>query len=53
MYPHHKAYIRDVLLTEQPDITQKELALKLGISLGEAMIILFELKPTAKQNQTK
>jgi len=53
MYPHHKAYTRDVILNEQPDITPKELAAKLSISLGEAMVILFELKPIASQNQTK
>jgi len=44
MYPHHKAYTRDFILNEQPDITPKELAAKLSISLGEAMVILFELK---------
>ena len=53
MYPHHKAYTRDVILNEQPDITPKELAAKLGISLGEAIVILYELKTIARQNQTK
>ncbi len=43
MYPHHKAYIRDVILHEQPDVTAKELAIKLGIPLGEALVILYEL----------
>ena len=53
MYPHHKAYTRDVILSEQPNITPKELAAKLNISLGEAMVILFELKTTTIQTQTK
>jgi len=53
MYPHHKAYTRDVILNEQPDITPKELAAKLSASLGEALVILFELKATASQTQTK
>jgi hypothetical protein len=44
MYPHRKAYTRDVVLNEHPDITPKELAAKLSISLGEAMVILHELK---------
>jgi hypothetical protein len=52
MYPHHKAYIRDVILNEQPNITPNELAAKLRISLGEAIVILFELKETS-QNQAK
>ena len=49
MFPHHKAYTRDVILNEQPDITPKELAAKLSIPLGEAIIILFELKAAASQ----
>jgi ribosomal protein S25 len=44
MYPHHKAYIRDVILHEKPDITPQELAARLGIPLGEALVILYELK---------
>jgi len=44
MYPHHKAYTGGNLLSQQPDITPRELATKLGISLGEALVILYELK---------
>lgn len=44
MYPHHKAYVRDVVLVEQPQITAKDLALKLNISLGESTVILYELQ---------
>ncbi|MEM3770533.1 MAG: hypothetical protein QXG76_05040 [Candidatus Bathyarchaeia archaeon] len=44
MYPHHKAYTRDVVLHENPDITPSELASRLGIPLGEALVILYELK---------
>jgi len=43
MYPHHKAYTRDVLLHEKPDITPAELAARLSIPLGEALVILYEL----------
>lgn len=48
MYPHHKAYTRDVLLHEKPDLTPHELASKLGIPLGEALVILYELKNEVK-----
>lgn len=48
MYPHHKAYTRDVVLHEKPDITPQELASRLGIPLGEALVILHELKNEAK-----
>jgi hypothetical protein len=44
MYPHHKAYTRDVALHEQPDIKPTDLAAKLGIPVGEALVILYELK---------
>jgi hypothetical protein len=43
MYPHHKAYTRDIVLHEQPDVTAGDLAAKLGIPLGEALVILYEL----------
>jgi len=44
MYPHHKAYTRDVVLHEQPDVTARDLAAKMGIPLGEALVILYELR---------
>jgi len=44
MFPQHKAYTRNVILNEQPDTTPLELAAKLGIPLGEAMVILYELR---------
>jgi len=44
MYPHHKAYTRDVILHEQPETTPRDLAIKLGIPLGEALVILYELQ---------
>ncbi len=54
MYPHHKAYVRDVLLNEKPDVTAQELALRLNISLGESLVILSELqKPTKPPEQPK
>jgi hypothetical protein len=43
MYPHHKAYTRDIVLHEQPDVTARDLAAKLDIPLGEALVILYEL----------
>ena len=43
MYPHHKTYTREVILQEQPDIKPSELAVRLGIPLGEALVILHEL----------
>ncbi len=44
LYPHHKAYIRDVVLHEQPDMKPSDLTAKLGVPLGEALVILYELQ---------
>jgi putative heme iron utilization protein len=43
MYPNHKAYTRENILQEKPDITPEELAARLNTSLGEALVILYEL----------
>jgi hypothetical protein len=44
MFTRHKAYVRDSILQEKPDTKPEDLAVRLGISLGEALVILFELK---------
>lgn len=44
MYPHHKNYVRDVVLREVSNISPRDLSLKLDIPLGEAIVILYELK---------
>ena len=44
LYPHHKAYTRDVVLHEQPAMTPSDLVAKLGVPLGEALVILYELQ---------
>jgi hypothetical protein len=50
MYPSHKAYIRDVILREKPDISPTELASRLNMTLGETLVILDELKGEQKQS---
>jgi hypothetical protein len=44
LYRHHKAFLRDVILHEKPDLSPQDLALSLGVSIGEAMVILSELR---------
>jgi len=51
MYSHHKAYARDVVLHEQPDTTPSDLAAKLGIPLGEAVVILYELRKQKSESK--
>ena len=48
MYPSHKAYTRETILQEKPDITASELAKRLSMSLGEALVILHELAEERK-----
>ncbi len=48
MYPYHKAYTRDVILHEKPETTPSELAVRLKIPLGEALVILYELADERK-----
>ena len=43
LYPNHKAYTRDVILPEKPETTPVELAVRLNLPLGEALVILYEL----------
>jgi DNA-binding IclR family transcriptional regulator len=43
LYPSHKAYVRDVILSEKPEITVDELAIRLNMPKGEAHVILTEL----------
>jgi hypothetical protein len=43
MYPHHKAYVREVVLQEKPEMSPPDVALRMKISLGEALVILYEL----------
>jgi hypothetical protein len=50
MYPTHKAYTRDSILPQKPDVSAVELAERLGMSLGEALVILDELKQQAQSS---
>jgi hypothetical protein len=53
MFTHHKAYVRDVVLVEQPQTGAEELALKLNISLGESLVILYELQKQKARSETQ
>jgi len=51
MYPYHKCYTRDNILNGKPDITPEDLASRLGMPLGEAVVILTELGVREKQSK--
>jgi len=44
MYKHHKHYVEDVMLKEKPGISPQELAVQLNVTLGEAIVLLDELR---------
>jgi len=50
MYSSHKAYVRDALILESPDISAEELSMRLDIPLGEAMVILYEIEEERHQS---
>jgi hypothetical protein len=53
MYPSHKAYVRDVILPAQPDVSALELSERLNMPLAEAMVILEELAEAEKAQATQ
>jgi len=44
LYRAHKAYVRDEILPEAPDVSAEEISHRLDMPLGEAMVILSELR---------
>jgi len=44
MYKNHRRYLEDVLIKEKPEISAQELSVQLNIPLGEALVLLDELK---------
>jgi hypothetical protein len=47
MYPTHKSYTRDVILRAQPEISPEDLAARLNMPVGEAIVVLYELQTMA------
>jgi hypothetical protein len=48
MYQSRKAYTRDMILPEKADTTPTELAARLNMPPGEALVILYELAEERK-----
>lgn len=43
LYRSHKNYIKEVILPEKPNVKPEEISERLGMPLGETMVILEEL----------
>ncbi|HYW00007.1 MAG TPA: hypothetical protein VE862_00985 [Candidatus Acidoferrum sp.] len=48
MYNSHKRYVSEVMMKEKSDISSKELAVIINITLGEAIVILTEITDEKK-----
>jgi len=48
MYKNHKRYVQEVMLKERPDISAKELAVQINVTLGEATVMLDELRESGQ-----
>lgn len=48
MYSRHKAYTKEVIIPEKPEIAPAELAARLRVPVGEALVILQELAEERK-----
>jgi hypothetical protein len=49
MYGSHKAYARNSIIPRAPGISAEELAFRLDIPLGEALVIMHEIR--AEKNE--
>jgi hypothetical protein len=50
MYTNHKSYTRETVLSEKPETNPAELATRLKMPFGEALVILCELTSEKKVN---
>jgi len=50
LFPNLKGYVQGQILPREPDISPKELASRLNISIGTAMVLLSELKSNSTFN---
>jgi hypothetical protein len=50
LFPNLKGYVQGQILPREPDISPKELASRLNISIGTAMVLLSELKSNSTSN---
>lgn len=44
LYNAHRAYVKDYILLETPEVTPEEVAYKLDTTLGEAIVILYDIE---------
>jgi len=51
LYTNHKVYVKERILPDKAEIEASELAVKMNMPLGEALVILHELQNERKPQQ--
>jgi hypothetical protein len=49
MYKSHKRYVEDFMIKETPGISPQELSAQLNVPLGEAIVLLDEIRSSKSQ----
>jgi hypothetical protein len=52
MFKSHKRYVGEIMIKETPGISPQELAVQLNITLGEAIVLLDEIRGPTGQDKT-
>ena len=52
MYKSHKRFVEEGMIKEAPEITSKELAVQLNVTIGEATVMLYELRAGKHHTET-
>ena len=52
MFKSHKRYVEEIMIKETPGISPQELAVQLNITLGEAIVLLDEIRGHTDQDRT-
>ena len=52
MFKSHKRYVEEIMIKETPGISPQELAVQLNITLGEAIVLLNEIRGHTVLNRT-
>ncbi|HVO37224.1 MAG TPA: hypothetical protein VMT01_03550 [Candidatus Acidoferrum sp.] len=51
LYTNHKVYVKERILPDKAEIEASELAVRMNMPLGEALVVLYELQNERKPQQ--
>lgn len=53
MYGNHRRYVEEIMIKETPEISSQELSVQLNITLGEAIVLLDEIRGKGAKSVTQ